>query len=180
MITRGLSQRPGGRAVQQFVRNWRQGCAATGLVLLTGCVTPPPVTPTLTTTPVHEGRLFLRVDSDPPSITQAEIRLQGSAQAGELTLFGPLGTTQGLLRWTPAEAVWTRGQEEQRFSSLDQLLVRMLGTSLPVPTVFAWLEGRAVPLEGWELLSLPSEAQPLVARRRYPAPTLELRLRLAP
>ena len=180
MITRGLSLRPGGRAVQQFVRNWLQGCAAAGLVLLSGCSTPPVVAPAQTTTPVHEGRLFLRVDSSPPSITQAEIRLQGSAEAGELTFFGPLGTTQGLLRWTPAEAVWTRGQEEQRFSSLDQLLTRMLGTSLPVPTVFAWLEGRAVPLEGWELISLPSETQPLVARRRSPEPTLELRLRLEP
>jgi outer membrane lipoprotein LolB len=130
--------------------------------------------------PTHEGRLLLRVDSAPPSITQADIELQGSAAAGQLTLFGPLGTTQGLLRWAPGEAVWTRGQEERRFNSLDALLTQTLGTTLPVPTLFAWIEGRALALDGWELVSLPSIDQPLVARRHYPAPTLELRLRLTP
>lgn len=129
---------------------------------------------------IREGRLFLRVDSEPPTITQADISLQGTPEAGQLTLYGPLGITQGLLRWSPGEAVWSRGQEQQRFSSLDALLTQTLGTTLPVPTVFAWLEGRAIALEGWDLITLPSSDQPLVARRRHPAPTLELRLRLTP
>jgi outer membrane lipoprotein LolB len=124
--------------------------------------------------------LFLRVDSEPPTVTQADIRLQGSPEAGQLTLYGPLGITQGLLRWSPGEAVWSRGQEQRRFDSLDALLTQTLGTALPVPTVFAWLEGQAIALEGWDLVSLPSSDQPLVARRRHPAPTLELRLRLMP
>ena len=129
---------------------------------------------------IREGRLFLRVDSEPPTITQADISLQGTPEAGQLTLYGPLGITQGLLRWSPGEAVWSRGQEQQRFSSLDALLTQTLGTTLPVPTVFDWLEGRAIALEGWDLITLPSSDQPLVARRRHPAPTLELRLRLTP
>jgi outer membrane lipoprotein LolB len=129
---------------------------------------------------IREGRLFLRVDSEPPTITQADISLQGTPEAGQLTLYGPLGITQGLLRWSPGEAVWSRGQEQQRFSSLDALLTQTLGTTLPVPTMFAWLEGRAIALEGWDLITLPSSDQPLVARRRHPAPTLELRLRLTP
>lgn len=129
---------------------------------------------------IREGRLFLRVDSEPPTITQADISLQGTPEAGQLTLYGPLGITQGLLRWSPGEAVWSHGQEQQRFSSLDALLTQTLGTTLPVPTVFDWLEGRAIALEGWDLITLPSSDQPLVARRRHPAPTLELRLRLTP
>jgi outer membrane lipoprotein LolB len=129
---------------------------------------------------VREGRLFLRVDSDPPTLTQADISLEGTPEAGQLTLYGPLGITQGQLRWSPNEAVWSRGQEERRFGSLDLLLTQTLGTALPVSTVFAWIEGRAVRLDGWDLVSLPSPEAPLVARRRYPAPTLELRLRLNP
>ena len=150
--------------------------------LLSGCSTTPPplVAPLSPSGPVHEGRLLLRVDGDPPTVTQANIELQGSAEAGQLTLLGPLGTTQGLLRWGPGEAVWSRGQEQQRFNSLDELLTQTLGTSLPVPTVFAWISGQALPLEGWELVSLPTSDQPLVARRHRPAPTLELRLRLTP
>jgi len=154
------------------------GCVA---LWLSACSTlPPPPVSSVTNGPVHEGRLFLRVDTQPPSITQAEISLQGTPEAGQLTLFGPLGITQGLLRWRPGEAVWTRGEEERRFASLDSLLTQTLGTSLPVPAVFAWIEGRPVSLDGWELLSLPSAQQPLVARRLRPEPTLELRLRLTP
>jgi len=156
--------------------------ACVSLLLLLGCNTPPLVPPTSlpVQTVVREGRLFLRVDTTPPTITQAEISLQGTPEAGQLTLYGPLGITHGLLRWAPGEAVWSRGQEQLRFSSLDALLMQTLGTALPVPTVFAWLEGRAVALEGWDLVSLPAPDQPLVARRRHPAPTLELRLRLNP
>lgn len=152
------------------------------LLLITGCSTPPlvPTAALPDEVQIREGRLFLRVDSDPPTITQADISLQGNAQAGQLTLYGPLGITQGRLRWSPGEAVWSRGQEQLRFSSLDALLTQTLGTALPVPAVFAWLEGRAIALDGWDLVSLPSPEQPLVARRRHPAPTLELRLRLAP
>jgi outer membrane lipoprotein LolB len=151
-------------------------------MLLTGCGTAPQriKAPTASAWPTHEGRLLLRVNSDPPSVTQADIELQGNAEAGQLTLFGPLGTTQGRLRWAPSEAIWTRGQEERRFNSLDALLTQTLGTALPVSTVFAWIEGRPLALDGWELVSLPSADQPLVARRHSPAPTLELRLRLAP
>lgn len=154
------------------------GCVALWLSAC-GTLAPPPAS-RVATGPVHEGRLFLRVDTQPPSITQAEISLQGTPEAGQLTLFGPLGITQGLLRWRPGEAVWTRGEEERRFASLDNLLTQTLGTSLPVPAVFAWIEGRPVSLDGWELLSLPSAQHPLVARRLRPEPTLELRLRLTP
>jgi outer membrane lipoprotein LolB len=153
------------------------GLCIAGLLSACSTLTPAPV-PVTDTSPVHEGRLFLRVNTTPPSVTQADIRLQGSPEAGQLTLFGPLGTTHGQLSWTPGEAVWTQGQEEHRFSNLDSLLSQTLGVSLPVPAVFAWIEGRRVEPEGWELLSLPSEQQPLVARRLRPLPTLDLRLRL--
>ena len=101
---------------------------------------------------------------------------------GHALLGGPPfeGINQGMLRWAPGEAVWRLGQDERRFGSLDALLIQTLGTPLPVPTVFAWIEGRALALDGWELVSLPSSNQPLVARRHYPAPSLELRLQLAP
>ena len=156
--------------------------ASVALLLISGCSTPPVASPATlpVEAPLREGRLFLRVDHDPPTITQADITLQGTAEAGQLALYGPLGIHHGLLRWSPGEAVWTDGQVQRRFNSLDALLVQTLGTALPISTVFAWLEGRAIALEGWDLISLPTPDQPLVARRRYPAPTLELRLRLVP
>lgn len=156
--------------------------ALVSLLLMSGCSTAPLATPDAPAaqSQIREGRLFLRVDSTPPSITQADISLQGTALAGQLTLYGPLGITHGQLRWSPDEAVWSRGQEQRRFHSLDALLTHTLGTALPVPAVFDWLEGRAIAIEGWELISLPTPDQPLVARRRHPAPTLELRLRLTP
>ena len=153
--------------------------AGLGLLLAVGCSQMPPAAAPASAPPdLWEGRLSLRVDTAPPTVTQADVSLQGSAEHGLLTLYGPLGTTYGLLRWGPGEAVWKQGGEEHRFESLDALLKQTLGTSLPVPTLFAWIKGETVALEGWDLVSLPSEGQALVAKRRFPAPAVDLRLRL--
>ena len=154
--------------------------AGLGVLLSVGCSQmPAALTPGSAPPDLWEGRLSLRVDTAPPTVTQADVSLQGSAERGLLTLYGPLGTTYGLLRWGPGEAVWRQGAEERRFESLDALLKQTLGTSLPVPTLFAWIRGETVALDGWELVSLPAEDQALVAKRRYPAPAVDLRLRLS-
>ena len=77
--------------------------ACVSLLLLLGCNTPPlvPSVSLPVQTLVREGRLFLRVDTTPPTITQADISLQGSPEVGQLTLYGPLGISHGLLRWAP-------------------------------------------------------------------------------
>jgi outer membrane lipoprotein LolB len=140
---------------------------------------PPASTPPTPAPDLWEGRLSLRVDTTPPTVTQADVSLQGSAERGLLTLYGPLGTTYGELRWGPGVAIWKQGNEERRFASLDKLLQQTLGTSLPVPTLFAWINGESVTLEGWDLVSLPAADQPLlVAKRLTPAPAVDLRLRL--
>lgn len=154
--------------------------ALTLVLLHAGCsMIPPAPDASVAAMPLWEGRMFLRVDTNPPSVTQADIRLQGSPDAGQLILFGPLGTTHGVLRWSPGMAVWQQGGEERRFTSLETLLSQTLGTSLPVPSLFAWIQGEPVALAGWELVSIPSSEQPLIARRRHPAPAVDLRLRLS-
>ena len=141
-----------------------------GLTLLGACASRPPA-------PAHErlwsGRLALSLQGDSPQQWHALFELQGSAQAGELRLFSPVGSLLARLSWTPEQALLERGQERQSAATVEDLMRRLAGTPMPVDALFDWLQGRPVPHGSWQP-DLSALAQGRInARRSQPeAPAL--------
>lgn len=142
------------------------------------CSTPPPQGPSASQS--WEGRLALNLDTQPPEQFFAGFRLQGSARSGELELSNPLGSVLARLQWQPGSAVLRQGQQETRYASVDALLASVTGAAIPVQALFAWLDGQAAAVEGWQAdLSRLGDGR-LEARRHQPAPSAVLRLIFQP
>lgn len=106
----------------------------------------------------------------------AAFELSGSAPAGALTLFTPIGTTAASLSWTPRTAVLKTNGDIQSFATLDALIKQVIGTDIPVPALFAWLAGENVNAAGWIAdLSRHADGR-ITAKRLMPSPAAELRL----
>lgn len=160
----------------------RRVLIALGAVLLvTGCATSPPsYGPVGSETSPWRGRLAVRIDADPntsPSQSfSAEFELSGSARAGALTLFTPIGTTAAALSWSPHTAILKTNGDSQTFLTLDALVKQVIGTEVPVAALFAWLAGDNMNASGWSAdLSRHLDGR-IIARRLTPAPAAELRL----
>lgn len=122
------------------------------------------------------GRLAIQVLKDPPESLSASFELQGSAQAGQMVLLSPLGTSLARLQWQPELARLEQGQEQWSSTSLQNLATRLTGTELPVTALFDWLAGRPSEAPGWQV-DLSSHAQGrITAERRLPAPATVLRI----
>ncbi len=126
---------------------------------------------------VWAGRISMQVQSEPAQSFSAGFELKGQADRGELTLTSPLGNVLGVLRWAPGEALLDSGQGNiQRFESIDQLMTQATGAALPLPALFAWLDGDNASAAGWSVdLSRQVDGR-LVARRTQPLPTVDLRV----
>ena len=110
----------------------------------------------------------------------AAFDLTGSPQAGELTFFTPLGNTAAAIRWT-AEAATLESQGDTRtYAGLGPLIQNLLGTDVPVLALFAWLDGRGLPADGWEVDLTQFAQGKIVAQRLTPLPQAQLRLVLEP
>lgn len=129
------------------------------------------------------GRLAVRIDGvndGPPQSFSASFYLIGQARAGELILYGPLGSTAAHLNWTPDAATLLSNGTVRNFNSLSELAQQATGTDLPIAALFDWLAGRDVPVSGWQAdLSQLGQGR-LTARRLQPEPGAELRLILEP
>ena len=175
------------------VRARRAACAAALAVLLAaGCSTVPPPENGDTLA----GRLVLQISpgaSTPAQQWSAGFELRGSAQAGELDLTSPLGTTVAQARWRPGQAELHQGGERRAFADLSELSRQLLGENVPLEALFDWLRGRPWPATGHERTALGFVQQGwavdlsglgegrLTARRdRAPAITLRARLETAP
>jgi len=125
---------------------------------------------------VWSGRLGLQVESDPPQQLHALFELQGSVQAGELKLLSPVGTLLARLSWDEREALLERGNERQTAPTVQDLMLRLTRTPVPVQALFDWLEGRSVPHAGWapDLATLTQGR--ISARRSSPEPAALLRI----
>ncbi len=132
----------------------------------------------------YHGRMALKFGNDaPPSPSQippqsfsAAFELVGNAQTGTLEFYSPLGSTIAALSWTPVTAQMRSNGEIRSFDSLENLLKSATGASLPVASLFAWLAGENVAVDGWEVDLSQFPSGRLTSRRSYPLPTLELRL----
>ena len=124
------------------------------------------------------GRMAIQVLKDPPESLSAGFELQGSAQAGEMVLLSPIGTTLARLEWTPQGARLAQGQQQVDSPSLQRLGARLTGTELPITALFEWLAGRPADAPGWQV-DLSAHAQGRIsAVRREPSPGAVLRIAL--
>ena len=160
--------------------------AALALVALAGCATMSQPAPDLA------GRLAIRVeaqDGSPARSLSTEFELRGDAQAGELHLTTPLGSTAAQAHWRPGMAELTTTEGTRSFADLDALAQSLLGEPLPLAALIEWLRGRpwagapSLPRGtgfeqlGWIVdVSRHAEGWVLAARERAPALTVRARL----
>jgi len=129
---------------------------------------------------VWSGRLAVTVFETPTQSASASFELEGSAEAGRLTLFSPLGTVVAQVRWSPQGAQWQRGSEWENRPTLGELTRELTGTELPVADLFQWLQGQATTTEGWQVdLSRHRDGR-IHAQRQSPLPRAELRVVFVP
>lgn len=126
------------------------------------------------------GRLSLRIDSEPAQSFAALFELRGAPGQGELKLSTPIGSTLGVLQWSPGEALLRDGQRVQREASIDLLLTRVTGAALPVDALFDWLAGHPAAVPGWRPQLTQITEGRLQAVRESPQPTAELRVVFEP
>ena len=166
---------------------WRLGPVVIGAALaLAGCASPNMPTMQASTVlseiqanaPEWQGRLSLRIQSEPATSMSAGFLLRGEATHGRLDLYSPLGTTLAALRWSPDNVQLQQGGQLQRFESLDELTEQATGAALPVSALFDWLHGVPSLAPGWQadLSQLPQGL--LIAQRITPNPTVHLRIKL--
>jgi outer membrane lipoprotein LolB len=153
-----------------------------------GCSTaPPPARGDALT-----GRLVLQISpstNTPAQQWSAGFELRGSAQAGELELTSPLGTTVVQARWHPGQVELLQGGERRGFADLGELSRQLLGENVPLEALFDWLRGRPWPAashertaqgfvqQGWAV-DLSGLGEGRITARRDQAPTILLRARL--
>ncbi|MDM0113893.1 lipoprotein insertase outer membrane protein LolB [Variovorax sp. J22R133] len=120
--------------------------------------------------------MSLRIDSAPPQSFSALFDLRGNAQAGELTLTSPIGSTLGLARWSPGEAVLQNGSDSRRFDSVEAMIEAATGAAIPMDALFGWLDGQDKPVAGWKANLSQVASGSIQATRSTPQPTAELRI----
>lgn len=102
--------------------------------------------------------------------------LRGSASAGELNMFSPLGSQVAQIRWSPAGAWLQQGARLTPSESLPALVQRSLGTDIPIPSLFAWLQGQTPTTPGWQVDLAQYPQGRITARRTSPEPQAQLRV----
>jgi outer membrane lipoprotein LolB len=120
--------------------------------------------------------MALQVDGQDTQSFAASFELQGNADAGQLSLFTPLGGTVAVLEWAPGRATLRSGQDVRNFGSLDTLVAQVTGTPIPVAALFDWLAGTASPVPGWTPDLRQREEGRITARRDTPLPAATLRI----
>ncbi|MCB1978309.1 MAG: outer membrane lipoprotein LolB [Burkholderiaceae bacterium] len=146
------------------------------LALLAGCAQPPGAPAPRAQAVRWDGRLALSVQGDVRQSFSAVFSLQGSSAQGSLTLSTPLGTVLAELQWAPGHAQMRSPQGDRTAASLDVLLQDVLGGRIPVPALFAWLQGHPTSAAGWQADLSQIDAGTLTAVRSDPPPRATLRV----
>jgi outer membrane lipoprotein LolB len=151
-------------------------------LMLAGCATPSRPDKMATAAGANprewQGRISVQVQGDTPSAMSASFLLRGNASHGELDLYSPLGTTVGALQWSPQFVQLSNGNTHQHFNSLAELTAKTTGAALPIDALFSWLQGRDVPVSGWQADLSGMSQGTLSAKRTDPTPEVTLRIKL--
>jgi outer membrane lipoprotein LolB len=120
--------------------------------------------------------MALQVEDNQSQSFSAAFELKGSARAGELALFTPIGGTMAVLAWAPDSATLRANGQTRNFESVDSLVTHATGAAIPVAALFDWLRGIDTSVPGWRAdLSLLGQGR-LRAQRLEPPPQADLRL----
>lgn len=162
------------------MRLWARCAAcwlALALLLLSGCASAPRAPgPVDAMNGPWSGRLALQVEDKPGESFSAGFELKGAAQAGQLTLFSPVGGTLAVLAWKPGSATLQTDGDTRQFPSVDALVGHVTGAAIPVAALFDWLRGIQTEVAGWRAdLSQLAQGR-LAARRLQPVPAADLRV----
>jgi outer membrane lipoprotein LolB len=126
----------------------RRGATLLAALALAGCAVPPAGPPTADRL---SGRLALQIDATgerPATSISAGFELNGNAEAGELRLNSPLGTTLAAAFWGPDAVRLITPQGERTFDDLDAMSRAAFGETLPLRALPDWLHGRPWPGAG--------------------------------
>ena len=123
-----------------------------------------------------QGRIAVRIQTSPVQAFSSAFELRGSPEAGTLTLTSALGTTMAKLRWDAQGAHLGSQGSAQQFESLDALTSHVIGTTLPVSSLFSWLQGQDTPTPTWSAELQGMAEGRLTARRLSPEPVVELKI----
>jgi outer membrane lipoprotein LolB len=104
--------------------------------------------------------------------------LRGDIKRGELDLYSPLGTTLGVLEWTPESVELVQGNSHQIFDSLDELTQKTTGAELPLQAIFGWLKGEDIKAAGWQADLSNASNGSIIAWRTKPLPIVNMRIKL--
>ena len=127
-----------------------------------------------------QGRLAVKVTSDPPQAFSANFALQGSATQGSLALTSLLGTRLATLQWNADTASLQTPQESLQFASVDAMVAHSVGTPLPMAALFAWLHGDTSTAAGWAVDLQDWPAGRIRAWRLAPDAAAEIKIILDP
>lgn len=151
------------------------------IILIAGCAQSTGVRSKFDTNSTHwQGRLSLRVHSQPEQAFSAHFDLQGNPHNGALRLTTPLGTALADMQWTADTATLQTSGTVQQFGSLPALVHQVTGTDLPVASLFAWLQGIDSPAPGWQVDLSSLSAGRLNAQRMPPDTPADLKIILEP
>jgi len=149
------------------------------IFLIAGCASVQRAESPLTQETTHwQGRLALKVLSTPAQAFSANFELDGSAQAGSLTLSTALGSTLARMQWSPGMAVLQTSGETRGFGSLNAMVKEIIGTDLPVAGLFSWLQGNNTTSPPWEADLSDLANGRLTARRMAEPNPAELKILL--
>jgi outer membrane lipoprotein LolB len=156
---------------------WARWLLALSLAFLAGCASPPRTGgPADARTGPWSGRLALEIAESQRQSFSAGFELKGSATAGELALYNPLGGTLAVLAWAPGSAKLLSNGQSREFESVEALVAHATGAAIPVSALFDWLRGIDTPVPGWKAdLSLLGQGR-LRAQRLEPPPQADLRV----
>lgn len=165
--------------MSRLMRRGALGLLAGAALSIAGCAQPArQPSPDEISAGIWRGRLALQVEDQPSQSFSAGFELRGRPEAGELTLFNPLGGTLAALNWAPGTATLRSGDQVRQFESIDALAAGATGTAIPVASLFDWLAGRDTPVPGWVADLSQLAAGRLRARRVQPSPIADLRVAL--
>jgi outer membrane lipoprotein LolB len=156
---------------------WSRWLLAVAIAFVAGCASPPRTAgPADALTGPWSGRLALEVEQNQRQSFSAGFELKGSATAGELALYNPMGGTLAVLAWAPGSARLLANGQTREFESVEALVAHATGAAIPVSALFDWLRGIDTPVPGWKAdLSLLGQGR-LRAQRLEPPPLADLRV----
>lgn len=123
---------------------------------------------------VWQGRIGVKVASNPPQAFSAHFELSGTSEEGNLSLSTPLGTSVARMHWDATGASLRSSEESRQFASADAMLQHSLGAAPPLSALFAWLAGEDAAVPGWDVQLQDLAAGRIHARQTKATPGVDI------